>query len=189
MSESSQSSSVATRKKDKKSDEKKPKDRIKTLEQFQFELNALMEKYKDHKRKADECKKLGAELKVLRERIVPFMLENLKQHRMNCKDHQMYITSTITHRARKVHLEDVYEIIEKELGPANRELIQRKALELRKQKVAMRQTKICPISTKRIEAKRKREEEQRAAVASGQPLPKRTRRTTAKKNEATSIES
>lgn len=174
----------------KKKEEKKPKDRIKTLDQFTVELDLLMETHNKHKIKAAECKQLVAEEKTLRARILPFMLDNLKQHRANSIVHNMYITSTITNRARKVHLQDIYEIIERELGPENKKLIIEKALELRKQKVPMRQTKIATISTKRSDERKRKVEELKSAALSGLPAPKKPRKAQpAKKTQTTSIES
>lgn len=158
-------------------DEKKPKDRIKTLEQFGRELNLLMETKIKHDEKAKECKELTVQLKTLRARVLPFLLDNLKQTRANSAQHKMYISSTIVHRFRKVHIADVYEIIEAELGPANRKLIEEKAKELRKQKVAMRQTRIAPMSTKRAD-KRKQRTAEAAVEDSDATLPRKR----AKKN-------
>lgn len=192
MSESqdnSQSNSVARAASKSTKKEEKKKDRIKTLDQFTSELDLLMETHIKHKQKSLECKQLGSELKILRDRILPFMLDNLKQHRANCTKHKMYITSTITNRARKIHLQDIYEIIEKELGPENKKLIFEKALELRKQKVAMRQTKIAPISTKRSDEKKRRLDEIKNAALSGLPVPKKAKTSRPKKTTETSIES
>lgn len=139
------------------------KDRIKTPLQFKTELEQLMETNKRHKEKLEECKKLAQEMKVLRTRVLPFMLNNLKQTRVNCSKHQMYLSSTVVQRKRKVQMNDLYEIIERELGAENRKLIKAKAEELAKQKVAMRQTRIMPIALKRAEKRKHKADNAKAA--------------------------
>lgn len=152
---------------------KKEKDRIKTLEQFQTELNLMMEKKKEYDTKKEESSKTFKEYSLLKARVVPFMLENLKQSRVDCSAHNMYVSATTVKRFRKVKLEDVYQIIEEVLGKENKALIQQKALELREQKVSMKQIRIADISDVRATRKKEREEAMRQAVLSGQPIPKK----------------
>jgi len=129
-----------------------------------------------HEQKMKECRELAAKLKVVKQRVLPFMEDNLKQKRVNCSKYKMYISSSIVKRNRKVRVEHIYEIIERELGAENKALIQQKAKELAKQKVEMRSVRIASISTKRSDKRKERSEELKAAALSGQPLPKRPRR-------------
>jgi len=140
------------------------KDRIKTPDQFKVELEHMMETNQRHKEKMQECKQLAQELKTVRARVLPFMLDNLKQNRVNCSKFNTYISSTVVQRKRKVRMEDLYEIIERELGPENRKLIKQKAEELAAQKVSMRQTRIMPLSLKRAENKKRKAQDAKSAT-------------------------
>ena len=153
--------------------QKKEKDRIKTLEQFQEELNLLMKTSKEHKAAATLSKEKLHEEKRLRSRIVPFMLENLKQTRVNCKDYNMYVSTSVVNRQRKVQIQDIYKIIEETLGTENKALIQKKALELRQQKVAMRQVVIKDIQDSRAKKRKEKQEEAIAAALAGRPIEKK----------------
>lgn len=128
------------------------KDRIKTPDQFQIELNLLMAEHLKHTRLAEEKAESFAKLKTLRTRVVPFMLHNLEQVRADDAAHGLYLSSTLVERNRKVKTTDIYTIIEKLLGPANVELIRTEAAELAKQRVVMRQTRILPIAKKKRKA-------------------------------------
>lgn len=152
---------------------KKEKDRIKTLEQFQIELNLLMKTKKEHEEAAAVSKQKFHEEKYLRSRIVPFMLENLKQTRVDCSAYHMYLSTSVVNRQRKVHIEDIYTIIEETLGPENKALIKKKAQELRQQKVAMRQIVIKEIQDTRAQKKKAKEEEKIAAALAGNPIEKK----------------
>ena len=159
---------------------KKEKDRIKTLDQFQIELNLMMKKKKEHEEAVEKSKELMHEWHLLRSRVVPFMTDNLKQNRVNCKDFNMYVSTSTVHRFRKVQICDIYEIIKQTLGTENCALIQRKAKELREQKVPMRQIRIAEISNKREKKKMEKEEATKQAVLSGNPLPAKKKRVVAK---------
>lgn len=152
---------------------KKEKDRIKTLEQFQTELNLLMKTTKEHEESAAITKQKFHEKQYLRARIVPFMLDNLKQTRVDCSAYKMYISTSVVNRQRKVQIQDIYEIIEETLGSENKELIKKKAQELRAQKVASRQIVIKKISDERAQKKKKKEEEAKAAALAGRPIEKK----------------
>lgn len=144
------------------------KDRIKTEPEFKKELNELMKEHLKHKKLLAESKKCTERLKTLRSRVIPFMVHNMKMYRYDSPEYDMYLSSTVVSRFRKVKLTDVYTIIEKELGPANLQLIKEKAEELRKQKVQMRQTSFRPLSKK----KRKNESKNDTITT----LPKRTKK-------------
>lgn len=157
--------------------QKKEKDRIKTLKQFEEELNLLMKIKKEHEEAAALSKEKLHEEKRLRSRIVPFMLENLKQTRVNCSAFNMYISTSVVNRQRKVQIQDIYKIIEETLGAENKALIQKKALELRQQKVAMRQVVIKTIQDSRAKKRKAREEQAVAAALAGRPIEKRVKKT------------
>jgi len=139
------------------------KDRIKTPAQFAEELERLMDINQQHKEKLGECKELNAKLRQQRTLCLPFLVNNLNQTRVNCSKYGMYLSSTVVQRKRKVTMEDLREIIREELGPASLERIDAKAQERREQKVAMRQTRIMPISNKRAEKRKAAAQESEAS--------------------------
>jgi hypothetical protein len=154
----------------------KERDRIKTLDQFKTELEVLMETKLNHEQKLKECKELAAKLKVVKQRVLPFMEDNLKQKRVNCSKYKMYISTSVVKRNRKVRVEHIYEIIEQTLGAENRALIKQKAKELAQQKIEMKTVRIASISTKRADKRKDRAEELKQAALAGEPAPKRTRK-------------